>query len=224
VLFHNVGRPHTFTKPSPCPTGRGNIYPSAFRPPLQSQDAYIIPTTTFSRIVIALINVMVSVCTTCKGLQKHLQALDSGIQINRPSAQRLRWVSTTLPGLRRSTHGGCRACATLLQGVLLHHDRFAGLNEEQIRISAESFTRPEAVSDRDAQLHLSVEVRWQELGDQCGDGAEHEHEHEPEHEHEQDEGYPDLKLEFFTDGGMSRDVSLFHCPSSCDSRFFVVRA
>ncbi|ORY16630.1 heterokaryon incompatibility protein-domain-containing protein [Clohesyomyces aquaticus] len=132
---------------------------------------------------------MVSVCTTCKGLQKHLQALDTGIP-DTHSAQRLHWVNTTLPGLRRSTHGGCRACATLLQGILLHHDRFAGEQEDHIRISAESFIGPGAPSDRDAQNHLSVEVRWKDPGGECGNGDEHEH----------DDGYPDLKLEFFTDG------------------------
>ncbi|KAF2471007.1 HET-domain-containing protein [Lindgomyces ingoldianus] len=132
---------------------------------------------------------MVSVCTTCKGLQKHLQALGSGIQETNSAS--LRWLSTTLPSLRCSTNEGCRACATLLQGILLHHDRFVGVKEERIRISAESFHQSGSTPSRqDTQDHLSVEVRWKEPGDDCYDGDEHGH----------DQVYPDLKLEFFTDG------------------------
>ncbi|KAF2006678.1 HET-domain-containing protein [Amniculicola lignicola CBS 123094] len=127
---------------------------------------------------------MVSVCTTCKGLQKHLKALDGADAESVTST----WVNTTIPTLRHSTNGGCRACAVLLQGILLHHDRFEGVKEENVRIKAQSF---DTSKGKDAQDHLSVEVRWKELGDGCDDGG---HEHEPE----EDTGYPDLKLEFFT--------------------------
>ncbi|KAF2268246.1 HET-domain-containing protein [Lojkania enalia] len=126
---------------------------------------------------------MVSVCTTCKGLQKHLRSLD-GAFAQEPEPDSLQWLTTTLPSLRRSTNGGCRACAVLLQGILLHHDRFAAVKEEDIRVRAESLNAPAAA----AQDHVSVEVRWKGLGD-CCDGDE------PAHE----EGYPDLKLEFYTD-------------------------
>lgn len=137
---------------------------------------------------------MVSVCTTCKGLQKHLRALDGSAQELESGPQQ--WLSTTLPSLRRSTNGGCRACAVLLQGILLHHERFAEVKEEDIRITAESFHLP-TTERTEAQDHLSIEVRWEHPGDDCGDEDEHVHE----------EGYPDLKLEFFTDGGKSL------CPS-----------
>lgn len=132
---------------------------------------------------------MVSVCTTCKGLQKHLKALDGAPDADAPNA--VQWVNTTLPSLRRSSGTGCRACALLLQGILLHHDRFAGIagaREESIKVIAESFP---SSSVKDAQDHLSVEVRWSDPGDKrCDDAA-----------HDYDEGYPDLKLEFFTDQG-----------------------
>ncbi|KAF2793543.1 HET-domain-containing protein [Melanomma pulvis-pyrius CBS 109.77] len=132
---------------------------------------------------------MVSVCNTCKSLQKHLRSLDGGVQ--ETDAASVVWVATTLPNLRRSTDGGCRACALLLQGILLHHDRFAGVTENNIRITAESFDSSGPVHGENAQDHLSVEVRWQKLHDGCCDGEGGEHDHE--------EGYPDLKLEFFTD-------------------------
>jgi len=134
---------------------------------------------------------MVSVCNTCKGLQKHLRSLDGGIE-ETDSASGI-WVDTTLPRLRSSTNGGCRACSLLLQGILLHHDRFAGVAENNIKITADSIKLPGAVAGQDAQDHLSVAVRWQELSDDScdeeGDALMHE------------EGYPDLKLEFFTDQG-----------------------
>ncbi|KAF2182540.1 HET-domain-containing protein [Zopfia rhizophila CBS 207.26] len=130
---------------------------------------------------------MVSVCTTCKGLQKNLRALDSGIQ--EPETGPLQWLNTTMPSLRRSTNGGCRACTLLLQGILLHHDRFADVKEEAIKISAESFNSLGATRRKEGQDHLSVEVRWKAIDDGCCDGNEHEHE----------KGYPDLKLEFYTD-------------------------
>ncbi|KAF2735778.1 HET-domain-containing protein [Polyplosphaeria fusca] len=139
---------------------------------------------------------MVSVCSTCKGLQKHLRALDGGIL----DTEQLAWVKTTLPSLRRSTNRGCRACALLLQGILLHHDRFAAVDEESITVTAESFNTP------DTQDHLSVEVRWQgHAAASCNGDDEHEH------EHDHDEGYPDLKLEFFTDKDGQSPFSAIGC-------------
>jgi hypothetical protein len=78
----------------------------------------------------------------------------------------------------------------MLNGVLLHHERFAAVNEDTVRIKAESFV---SKPGRPFQDHLSVEVRWKEQDTQ------HDERHEDQHEHV---GYPDLKLEFFTDGGM----------------------
>ncbi|KAF2868607.1 heterokaryon incompatibility protein-domain-containing protein [Massariosphaeria phaeospora] len=130
---------------------------------------------------------MVSVCATCNGLQKHLRALDGGLQ--ETDSASLRLVNTTLPSLRHSTNRGCRACALLLQGTLLHHERFAGIKEDGIKIKAESFDSSNPTSARNAQAHLSVEVRWKAHDGGCCEGDELEHE----------ESYPDLKLEFFTD-------------------------
>ncbi|KAF2246609.1 HET-domain-containing protein [Trematosphaeria pertusa] len=114
------------------------------------------------------------VCKTCKGLQES------------DPASSVEWVNTGLPSLRQSSTGGCRACTLLLQGILLHHDRFAGVKEESIHVVAQSF---DPTSGKNAQDHLSVEVRWKEAGDGCCAAGEHKH----------DDGYPDLKLEFFTD-------------------------
>lgn len=121
---------------------------------------------------------------TCKALQKHLKAVD-GAQETEAGALRL--VDTSLPDLRGSATG-CRACGLLLQGILLHHDRFKDVKESDIKITAESF-RPEP--ERSSQDHLSVKVRWKEQHD------------DDEHEHDEQghAGWPDLKLEFFTDGG-----------------------
>ncbi|KAF2128115.1 HET-domain-containing protein [Dothidotthia symphoricarpi CBS 119687] len=125
---------------------------------------------------------MVSVCATCKGLQKHLNTQESEVGS-------LRWVSTSLPNLRASAaNNRCRACALLLQGILLHHDRFANIREDRIQIMAESFNpRP----GRTLQDHLSVEIRWKQLDHDEGECQAGNHEHT---------GNPDLKLEFFTDG------------------------
>lgn len=129
---------------------------------------------------------MVSVCATCKGLQKHLHGLD-GAQDTRPD--QFQWIDSTLPSLRSSSTG-CRGCALILNGILLHHDRFAGQKEENIRITAESFApRP----GRTLQDHLSVEARW--LDDDDHNGCQ-------DQDHEHSKAYPDLKLEFFTEGGM----------------------
>jgi hypothetical protein len=148
---------------------------------------------------------MVSVCTTCKGLQRHLRALDSGAKDS--ETEPLQWLNTTLPSLRRSsTNGGCRACSLLLQGILLHHDRFADVNEDSIKISAESFNSSEA-RQGDGQHHLSVEIRWKALGEGCCEGNEHEH----------DEGYPDLKLEFYTDKGARDSSNCIHYKLSIPS-------
>jgi hypothetical protein len=127
---------------------------------------------------------MVSVCATCKGLEKHVRSPD-GTQDT--DAGSLLWINTSLPALRTSA-AGCRACTLLLQGILLHHYRFAGIDEASMRITAETFQPTAGLSLQD---HLSVDVRWQEQDahDECqDDGDEHA-------------GYPDLKLEFFTDGG-----------------------
>lgn len=125
---------------------------------------------------------MVSVCATCKGLQKHLRGLDGPLETETGTLQ---WIATSLPSLRTSS-SGCRACALILNGILLHHDRFAGQKEDGITIVAVSLS---SKLGRTLQDHLSVEVRWKEPD---GDNDEQEH----------STGYPDLKLEFFTDGGM----------------------
>ena len=128
---------------------------------------------------------MVSVCATCKGLQKHLHGLDGPQETE---TGKLQWIDTSLPKLRSSA-SGCRACALILNGILLHHDRFAGQREDGIRVVAVSFT---SKPGRTLQDHLSVEIRWKEHDD---------HSTCQEDEHEHPTGYPDLKLEFFTDGG-----------------------
>lgn len=125
------------------------------------------------------------VCATCKGLQKHLKGVDGAQETE---AGVLRLVDASLPDLRASA-AGCRACALLLQGILLHHDRFNNVKEGDIRITAESF---KPVPGRSLQDHLSVEARWKEQHD------DDEHEDDDEHGHV---GWPNLKLEFFTDGG-----------------------
>ncbi|KAF1974207.1 HET-domain-containing protein [Bimuria novae-zelandiae CBS 107.79] len=124
-----------------------------------------------------------AVCATCTGLQKHLKDPAQDIATGTSS---VRWMNATLAHLRASS-GGCRACALILNGVLLYHGRFATVKEDKIKVIAESFH-----SDRTKTLqeHLSVEIRWQEHQDECGDSDD-------EHEHE--ESYPDLKLEFFAD-------------------------
>ncbi|KAF3036362.1 hypothetical protein E8E11_002475 [Didymella keratinophila] len=122
------------------------------------------------------------VCTTCKGLQKHLKAVD-GVQETEAGALKL--VDTSLPDLRASA-ANCRACALLLQGILLHHDRFRDVKENDIRITAESY---KSIPGRSSQDHLSVEARWQDPHD---DDVQEEDEH--------GHGWPNLKLEFFTDG------------------------
>lgn len=123
------------------------------------------------------------VCTTCKGLQKHQKAVD-GVQETEAGALKL--VDTSLPDLRASA-ANCRACALLLQGVLLHHDRFRNVKESDICITAESY---KSIPGHSSQDHLSVEARWQDPHDDDVQG-------EDEHGH----GWPNLKLEFFTDGG-----------------------
>ncbi|KAF2820261.1 HET-domain-containing protein [Ophiobolus disseminans] len=128
---------------------------------------------------------MVSVCGSCHGLQKHLKALEASPETENGT---LRLVNTSLLSLRTSG-SNCRACALLLNGVLLHHERFAGINEEKVRIQAESFT---STPGRTFQDHLSVELRWKEQDAHHDDCQDDQHEHL---------GYPDLKLEFFTDGG-----------------------
>jgi hypothetical protein len=57
-------------------------------------------------------------------------------------------------------------------------------------VTAESF-KPK--SGKSHQEHLSVELRWKESDDH--DGCQDD-------EHEHTAGNADLKLEFFTDGGM----------------------
>lgn len=128
---------------------------------------------------------MVSVCGTCQGLQKHLRALDSSQETKTDTLQ---WSNTTLPDLR-SSGGNCRACALMLNGILLHHEHFQNVEEERVRIKAESFTSKPGQTFQD---HLSVEVRWNQQETQNDDCGDDNHEHT---------GYPDLKLEFFTDGG-----------------------
>lgn len=128
---------------------------------------------------------MVSVCGTCQGLQKHLKALESPQETENDNLQ---WVNTALPSLRVSA-SNCRACALLVNGILLHHERFAGVKEDSICVKAESFA---SKPPRSFQDHLSVELRWKEQD------AQHDECQDDQHEHA---GYPDLKLEFFTDGG-----------------------
>jgi hypothetical protein len=123
------------------------------------------------------------VCMTCKGLQKHLKAVD-GVQETETGALKL--LDASLPELRASA-ANCRACALLLQGILLHHDRFRDVKENDIYITAESFI---STTGRSSQDHLSVEARWQDPHD---DDVQEEDEH--------GHGWPNLKLEFFTDGG-----------------------
>ena len=125
------------------------------------------------------------VCGTCKGLQKQFQAAD-GAQLTEATAH---LVDASLPDLRASATN-CRACALLLQGILLHHDRFRDVKEDGIRVTANSFT---STAGRNSQGHLSVEARWDEqYEDDDQEDDEHEHEHF---------GWPNLKLEFFTDKG-----------------------
>ncbi|KAH7080085.1 heterokaryon incompatibility protein-domain-containing protein [Paraphoma chrysanthemicola] len=134
---------------------------------------------------------MVSVCGTCQGLQKHLKALEAPQETDNDTVQ---WVNASLPSLRASG-GNCRACALLLNGVLLHHERFSGVREDKIRVKAESFS---SKPGRNFQDHLSVEIRWKE------EDAHHDECQDNEHEHA---GYPDLKLEFFTDEGQQSSFS-----------------
>ncbi|KAJ8114074.1 hypothetical protein OPT61_g3953 [Boeremia exigua] len=117
------------------------------------------------------------ICAICKGLQK-LSGPVGGIQDTA-----LHLVDASLPDLRASA-AGCRACGLLLQGILLHHDRFKQVKESNIRITAETF---KLAPEQTSQDHLSVEVRWKEDG----------HQEDDEHEHA---GWPNLKLEYFTDG------------------------
>lgn len=133
------------------------------------------------------------VCATCKGLQKHLKVVDSA-QERETGALQL--VDVSLPGLRTSA-AGCRACALLLQGILLHHDRFKNVKENDIRITAESF---KSTPERSSLDHLSVEARWKEQYDD-DDQEDDEHGHA---------GWPNLKLEFFTDGGRF-SARIRHC-------------
>lgn len=128
------------------------------------------------------------VCTNCKGLQKHLAGFAQEAE-----SSLVRIVDTSLPGLRSSA-AGCRACALLLNGILLHHEKFKGQQEEDVWITAHSF---HATPHKAAQDHLSVEVYWKASDDQDECQVEGH-----EHETGRATGYPDLKLEFFTDGGM----------------------
>ena len=138
--------------------------------------------------------VMVSVCKTCRGLQTSQRTPEDG------ASGALQWFSTTLPVLRRSAAAGCRGCALILQGVLLHHDQFVGVSEDRLKISAKSFiSGPDKHS---VQGHLSVELRWN-LGDEAeADALELDYE----------EKYPDLKLEFYTEKG-----TFLRCSSSSPS-------
>jgi hypothetical protein len=129
---------------------------------------------------------METVCATCTGLQKHLEEPQQNLGTAPPSS--VRWANTTLPHLRTSS-GSCRGCALLLQGILLHHGRFASIKEDQIKVIAETLHSARTCASQD---HLSVELRWKGHEDECDEMSDHEHE----------EGYPDLKLEFFTDQGM----------------------
>jgi hypothetical protein len=78
----------------------------------------------------------------------------------------------------------------VLQGILLHHDGLVGVSEDAVRIAAESFTD---APGKKAQGHLSVELRWTPVEDECDDASEEPHQHDPK--------YPNLKLEFYTDKG-----------------------
>lgn len=106
-----------------------------------------------------------------------------------PSSEALsQWMNTTLSNLRGSSNGGCRACALLLQGILLHHDKFATVNEEDVRVRAQSCQSPDPT-----QNHLSVELHWRSPSlDDSEEEAEEDYEN----------GLPDMKLEYFTDEGM----------------------
>lgn len=128
---------------------------------------------------------METACATCTGLQKNLKKPHQDHGAEPPGS--VRWVNTTLPHLRASS-GSCRGCALLLQGILLHHGRFASIKEDQIRVAAETIHSVTNAS----QDHLSVEIRWKNQTDDCDEMSDHDHE----------EGYPDLKLEFFTDEGV----------------------
>ncbi|KAL5378195.1 hypothetical protein DPSP01_009306 [Paraphaeosphaeria sporulosa] len=125
---------------------------------------------------------METACATCTGLQQHLEKPHQDHESEPPNC--VRWVNTTLPHLRASS-GGCRSCALLLQGILLHHGRFASIKEDRIRVTAETLHSTTNAS----QDHLSVELQWNSHEDDCDEMSDHEHE----------ECYPDLKLEFFTD-------------------------
>lgn len=131
---------------------------------------------------------MVTVCASCKGLQKQLHSLNSAQETGKDILQ---WMNTSLRELRTSS-ASCRACALILNGILSHHDRFHDQYEEDVFIKVESYrSKP----DQDAQDHLSVEVWWK--------GRHGQSAREDEEEADDDEqygGYPDLKLEFFTDG------------------------
>ncbi|PVI06654.1 HET-domain-containing protein [Periconia macrospinosa] len=124
---------------------------------------------------------MASMCETCQGLQKHLQVFEERDQADRLAATQ--WVNTTLPSLRRSS-ANCRACALLVQAILLHHSRFSGADEESVGVVVESF---ESSTVEIAQDHLSIEVRWKS----ASNGVDVQDEIK--------ESYPDLKLEIFTD-------------------------
>ncbi|KAF2017636.1 HET-domain-containing protein [Aaosphaeria arxii CBS 175.79] len=126
---------------------------------------------------------MVSICPNCKGLQNRLGASDLG---HGHAPQRTQWLSTTLPDLELSANEGCRACSLLLQGILLHHHRFAGAKQGDVKIKAESF------NDSNAQRHLSVELRWVQPDFDIPD------QHEMNGD-DDSEAHPDLKLEFFVD-------------------------
>lgn len=141
---------------------------------------------------------MDAACTTCTGLQKHLK--EPHQDHDTESSRSVRWVNTTLPHLRTSS-ASCRACALLLQGILLHHGRFASIKEDEIKVVAESIYSDQPHASQD---HLSVELRWNKIQDECDTMSDHEH----------DEDYPDLKLELFTGQGRWRQVLLsVHCDS-----------
>lgn len=160
--------------------------------PLQTYHPWIHLLHCVSSLLLAMM-----VCTTCKGLQKHWKP--EGIA-RETEAGALHLVDTTLPALRSSATG-CRACGLLLQGILLHHDRFKNVKENDISVTADSFrSEPE----RNSQDHLSVEARWKEQHD------------DDEHEHDEQghAGWPNLKLEFFTDGGkFPLQPARITCPS-----------
>lgn len=137
---------------------------------------------------------MVSVCATCKGLQKHLHGLNGGQDSGTES---LVWVNTTLPNLRSSS-STCRACALLVNGILLHHDRFAAIHEDRVRVTAETFN---SKLGGNLQDHLSVELRWKESEDPEG-CQDDDHEHVASN--------ADLKLDFFTDEGMHHSQTYRH--------------